>query len=133
MTARSTRRWWRLLAALLALGLVAAACGGGDDGGGGGGGTTTEEGNPDEGATPVHGGSVIYAREAETSSPWTPSQMLCDTSCFQAIRGIYDSLVMVGEDREPHPFLLESFEPNATYDEWVFTRGRASPSTTARR
>ena len=38
--------------------------------------------------------------------------MICDTSCHQAIRGIYDTLTFVGEDLEAHPYLLESFEPN---------------------
>jgi peptide/nickel transport system substrate-binding protein len=125
MSARARRRWLRLVAALLALGLVAAACGGSDDsgggGGGGGGGDTAEEGDPDVGVEPVRGGTLVYAREAETSSPWTPAQMICDTSCHQAIRGIYDTLTYVGEDLQAHPFLLESFEPNATYDEWTFT------------
>ncbi|HEY5697415.1 MAG TPA: hypothetical protein VIT01_07905, partial [Acidimicrobiales bacterium] len=123
MSTRSPRRWWRIAAALLALGLVAGACGGTDDSGGsgGGGGDRDEaQGDPDEGTTPVRGGTLIYAREAETSSPWTPAQMICDTSCHQAIRGIYDTLTYVGEDMEAHPFLLESFEPNATFDQWTF-------------
>ena len=46
--------------------------------------------------------------------------MICDTSCHQAIRGIYDTLTYIGEDREAHPFLLDSFEPNATFDQWTF-------------
>ncbi len=125
MTVRTRRLWWRLAAALLALGLVAAACGGSDDTGGGGGGEESggeeSEGDPDATAEPVRGGRLVYAREAETSSPWTPAQMICDTSCHQAIRGIYDTLTFVGADLEPHPFLLESFESNATYDEWTFT------------
>ncbi|MET0881088.1 MAG: ABC transporter substrate-binding protein, partial [Acidimicrobiales bacterium] len=123
MSTRNARRWWRIAAALLALGLVAGACGGTDDSGGGGGagGDSDEaQGDPDEGTTPVRGGTLIYAREAETSSPWTPAQMICDTSCHQSIRGIYDTLTYVGEDLEAHPFLLESFEPNATFDQWTF-------------
>ena len=124
MSASNPRRWWRVLAALMVLGLLAVACGGSDDTGGddaSGGDDTATEGDPDEGVEPVRGGSLVYAREAETSSPWTPSQMICDTSCHQAIRGIYDTLTFVGEDQLPHPFLLESFEPNATFDEWTFT------------
>jgi peptide/nickel transport system substrate-binding protein len=128
MTSRTRRPWWRILAGLLALGLVAAACSGSDDTGGGetggngdAGSDATAEGDPDEGAEPVRGGSITYAREAETSSPWTPSAMICDTSCHQAVRGIYDTLTFVGQDLEPHPYLLESFEPNATFDQWTFT------------
>jgi peptide/nickel transport system substrate-binding protein len=124
MKARS-KTFWRIVAGLLALVLIAAACSGSDDGGGeesgGGGADATAQGDPDEGATPVRGGSLTYAREAETSSPWTPSQMLCDTSCHQAIRGIYDTLTYVGDDLQPHPFLLESFDHNETFDEWTFT------------
>ena len=124
MSASNPRRWWRVLAALMVLGLLAVACGGSDDTGGddaSGGDDTATEGDPDEGIEPVRGGSLVYAREAETSSPWTPAQMICDTSCHQAIRGIYDTLTFVGDDQLPHPFLLESFEPNATFDEWTFT------------
>ena len=124
MSASNPRRWWRVLAALMVLGLLAVACGGSDDTGGddaSGGDDTATEGDPDEGVEPVRGGSLVYAREAETSSPWTPAQMICDTSCHQAIRGIYDTLTFVGDDQLPHPFLLESFEPNATFDEWTFT------------
>jgi peptide/nickel transport system substrate-binding protein len=123
MSATNRRRWWRLAAALLALGLFAAACSGSDDSSGdsAGGGGDEQQGDPDEGVEPVRGGSLTYAREAETSSPWTPAQMICDTSCHQAIRGIYDTLTFVGEDLEVHPYLLESFESNATYDEWTFT------------
>jgi peptide/nickel transport system substrate-binding protein len=120
MTMTKRRMWWRLGAGLLALGLLMAACGG-DDSGGGTGGGDGEQGDPDEGTTPVRGGSLVYAREAETSSPWTPAAMLCDTSCHQAIRGIYDTLTFVGEDLQPHPYLLESFEPNPTFDQWTFT------------
>ena len=124
MSASNPRRWWRVLAALMVLGLLAVACGGSDDTGGddaSGGDDTATEGDPDEGVEPVRGGSLVYAREAETSSPWTPSQMICDTSCHQAIRGIYDTLTFVGDDQQAHPFLLESFTPNATFDEWTFT------------
>jgi len=121
MSARTRRRWARLAAALLALGLVAAACSGSDDTGGDDGGGSANQENPDEGLTPQRGGTLVYAREAETSSPWTPSAMICDTSCHQAIRGIYDTLTYVGEDLEVHPYLLESFEPNDTYDEWTLT------------
>ncbi len=124
MTRRTRRHWWRVLAALLALGLVAAACSGSDDTSGGNGETAENAGqgaDPDEGEAPVRGGSLTYAREAETSSPWTPAQMICDTSCHQAIRGIYDTLTYIGDDLEVHPYLLESFEPNETFDEWTFT------------
>ena len=100
MTSRSTRRWmFRLGALLLAFGLVAAACSGSDDAetGGDNGGTSPRgeaSADPDDGAEPLRGGSVTFAREAETSSPWMPSAMICDVACHQAIKGIYDTLTM---------------------------------------
>lgn len=125
MTSRSTRRWMlRMGALLLAFGLVAAACGGSDDGGG----ENADEnprgelsGDPDDGVEPQRGGSLVFAREAETSSPWTPSAMICDVACHQAIKGIYDTLVWPDAEGVPHGMLLESFEPNADFTEWTLT------------
>ncbi len=125
MTSRSTRRWMlRMGALLLAFGLVAAACGGSDDGGGGSADENPrgeESGDPDDGAEPQRGGSLVFAREAETSSPWTPGAMICDVACHQAIKGIYDTLTWPDADGVPHGMLLESFEPNADFTEWTLT------------
>ena len=129
MTAVRARIWWRLVAALLALSMVAAACGGGDDGGGGdgdgdgAGGVVSgeDQDDPDADLEPVRGGSLTFAREAETSSPWTPSSMVCDLACHQAISGIYDTLMRWGPDRTAHPFLLESMEPNEDFTQWTLT------------
>jgi len=122
---RSGRRWvLHLFALLLAFGLVAAACGGSDDsgGGGGGGGDRGEAaGDPDEGETPQRGGTIVFAREAETSSPWTPSAMICDVACHQAIKGIYDTLTWPDADGNVHGMLLESIEPNDDFTEWTLT------------
>ena len=113
----------RMGALLIAFGLVAAACGGGDDSGEAGGDNPRGElaGDPDEGAEPQRGGSLIFAREAETSSPWTPSAMICDVACHQAIKGIYDTLTWPDAEGEAHGMLLESFEPNDDYTEWTLT------------
>lgn len=126
MTSWSTRRWMlRMGALLLAFGLIAAACGGSDDGGNGGSADESprgeESGDPDDGAEPQRGGSLVFAREAETSSPWTPSAMICDVACHQAIKGIYDTLVWPDAEGVPHGMLLESFEPNADFTEWTLT------------
>src|SRR5690349_13092408 len=125
MTERSTRRWlFRMGALLLAFGLVAVACGGSDDSGDSGG-TDSERGeqsaDPDEGSTPQRGGKITFAREAETSSPWTPSAMICDVACHQAIKGTYDTLTWPDADGEVHGMLLESFEPNDDFTEWTLT------------
>ncbi len=126
MTSRSTRRWMlRMGALLLAFGLIAAACGGSDDGGSSDNADDNprgeESGDPDDGAEPQRGGSLVFAREAETSSPWTPSAMICDVACHQAIKGIYDTLVWPDAEGVPHGMLLESFEPNADFTEWTLT------------
>ncbi|MEL7207069.1 MAG: ABC transporter substrate-binding protein [Actinomycetota bacterium] len=125
MSGLASKRWWRVLAVLMALGLLAAACGGddSDSGGGDGGGEGAEavEGDPDEGETPQYGGKVTFARESETSSPWTPASMVCDLSCHQAVNTFYDPLTKVNENLEPTPFLLESIEPNEDYTVWTLT------------
>jgi peptide/nickel transport system substrate-binding protein len=125
MTSWSARRWMlRTGALLLAFGLIAAACGGSDDSSGDAGGDNArgeESGDPDDGAEPQRGGSIIFAREAETSSPWTPSAMICDVACHQAIKGIYDTLTWPDADGEVHGMLLESIEPNADFTEWTLT------------
>ncbi len=124
MTSRSTRRWmFRLSALLLAFGLVAAACGGSDDSSDSPNRSSESEDapEPDEGETPQRGGSITFAREAETSSPWTPSAMICDVACHQAIKGIYDTLTWPDADGEVHGMLLESFEPNDDFTEWTLT------------
>ncbi|HEY5695904.1 MAG TPA: ABC transporter substrate-binding protein [Acidimicrobiales bacterium] len=126
MTSWSARRWMlRMGALLLAFGLIAAACGGSDDSGGddasGENPRGEESSDPDDGAEPQRGGSIIFAREAETSSPWTPSAMICDVACHQAIKGIYDTLTWPDADGEVHGMLLESIEPNADFTEWTLT------------
>jgi peptide/nickel transport system substrate-binding protein len=126
MTSWSERRWMlRLAVLLLAFGLVAAACGGTDDTGGGDEGAENPRGeeseDPDAEGEPQRGGSIIFAREAETSSPWTPAAMICDVACHQAIKGIYDTLTWPDAEGTPHGMLLESIEPNADFTEWTLT------------
>jgi peptide/nickel transport system substrate-binding protein len=120
------RRWWRVLAVLAVLGIVAAACGGDDSGGDGGSGadaadTADAEGDPDEGETPQYGGKIVFARESETSAPFTPAAMSCDPACHHAVRTVYDTLTYLGEDNAAHPFLLESIEPNEDFTVWTLT------------
>jgi peptide/nickel transport system substrate-binding protein len=112
----------RLGALLLAFGLVAAACGGDDTAGNGEENPRGESSaDPDEGSTPQRGGKITFAREAETSSLWTPSAMICDVACHQAIKGIYDTLTWPDADGNVHGMLLESFEPNEDATEWTLT------------
>ena len=61
----------------------------------------------------------VFAREAETTQPWTPADMVCELACHQVARSVYDTLTMVYGDGEPQPYLLESMEPNADFTEWT--------------
>ena len=122
---RTAARRWRIPTLAMVLVLVVAACGG-DDGGGGAAGSdrtdgTAVTGDPDQGETPRYGGKIMFAREAETNNPWTPASMTCDLSCNQAIRTVYDTLTYLGADDRPHPFLLESIEPNEDFTVWTLT------------
>jgi peptide/nickel transport system substrate-binding protein len=129
---------------LVSLGLVAVACGGDDNNSstvtsGTTAGTTaaapettaassattaapsgTEAAAPTTEAAlqPVPGGSLVMGIEADTSSPWRPSEMLCAISCHQVIRNIYDTLTMPNDKGEAVPYLAESVTPNADFTEW---------------
>lgn len=98
--------------------MLAVACG--DDGGG----SSTEEpgdgSSPQAPAEPVRGGTLTYAVEADTSSPWLPSGMLCAAACHSTVgRTIFEPLAVLGDDGQPHPYLLESFTPNDDFTEWT--------------
>jgi peptide/nickel transport system substrate-binding protein len=130
---RSSRRPTRLLAAVaITVGLAAAACGGDDEGGtpsdattaatnGGTGGEGTQAPTTEAMMEPQAGGSLVMAVEADTSSPWRPSEMLCAISCHQVIRNIFDSLAMPNEDGQWVPYLAESITPNDDYTVWTIT------------
>ena len=128
---RSRRTVFGVAAALLAFGLVVAACGSDDSSSGsgttasGGAGTTAAGGGAAttaaaSTATPVQGGKLVVGIEADTGSPWTPSKILCATSCYVTIGSIYDTLTNVTEDGKVVPYLAESITPNADYTVWSF-------------
>ena len=133
-------------AVVITVGLVAAACGGGDDGEStptevsqGGSDTTTAAttagttGATEPPATnappptaapevvPVPGGSLVMGVEADTSSPWRPSEMVCAISCHQVIRNIYDTLAMPSGENSWSPYLAKSITPNDDFTEWKIT------------
>jgi peptide/nickel transport system substrate-binding protein len=68
---------------------------------------------------PQAGGSIVMGIEADTSSPWRPSEMLCAISCHQVIRNIFDTLAMPNADGGWSPYLAESITPNADYTQWT--------------
>ncbi|MGA1716886.1 MAG: ABC transporter substrate-binding protein, partial [Ilumatobacteraceae bacterium] len=130
---RTRRRPGVLIGAVaIAFGLVAAACGGDDGGSSSGGNETTAAPAettapapatqpPADDDTPVPGGKMVFGLEADTSSPWTPSAMVCAISCHMVARTVYDTLMIPGADNVPHPYLAESMTPNDDYTEWRIT------------
>jgi peptide/nickel transport system substrate-binding protein len=128
------RRRAGVVGVLVAFGLVAGACGG-DDGESS---TTTpsESTSPSDstspdGSTPdttpepageaKYGGKLVIGIEADTSSPWRPSEMVCAISCHQVVRAVYDTLMLPGEGDIPYPMLAEKVEGNDDYTEWRLT------------
>ena len=118
------KRLRRGLAVLVVL--AAASCGGGDDSGDGDAapapgdtdGTETTEAAAE--VEPVRGGTLVYAVEADTSSPWTPQAMVCAAACYSTVgRTVYEPLVLIGDDGEVYPYLLESITPNEDATVWT--------------
>ncbi len=122
MLIRSTH-WRRLLALFVAVLLVGAACGGGgddsDSSNDGAANVATSTTNPDANAEPVTGGTLRYGIEADTSSPWTPANMVCAISCHMIAHAVYDPLTLANADGEVQPNLLESFDHNDDYSVWT--------------
>jgi peptide/nickel transport system substrate-binding protein len=112
-------RWRRLLAVVATGSILVAACGGDDDDGDDGATPTVPE-VTQPATEPVRGGTLTYAVEADTASPWLPSTMLCAAACHSTVgRTIFEPLVVLGEDGEPYPYLLESFEANDDFTVWT--------------
>ncbi|HMQ25156.1 MAG TPA: ABC transporter substrate-binding protein, partial [Acidimicrobiales bacterium] len=114
--------WRRLLVLIVTVVLLGAACGGGGDDDGGDEGAanvSTSTTNPDANAEPVLGGTLRYGIEADTSSPWTPANMVCAISCHMISHAIYDPLTLANADGEVQPNLLESFDHNEDYSVWT--------------
>jgi ABC-type transport system substrate-binding protein len=76
---------------------------------------TTEAPEPQ----PTPGGSLVFAVEAETGSPWRPFEMQCAAACYQVIGTVYDTLVVTTDDGGWKPYLAESLTPNADYTVWT--------------
>jgi peptide/nickel transport system substrate-binding protein len=120
----SSRRHRRLLGGLVAVLFVLGACGGDDDDddaappGTDGSESPAEE--PEEDVEPVRGGTLTYAVEADTASPWTPQAMVCAAACYSTVgRTVYEPLTLVGDDGQVYPYLLESLTPNEDFTEWT--------------
>jgi peptide/nickel transport system substrate-binding protein len=98
--------------------MIAAACGGGDKKTDDTGGDTT---TPVEDTTPVPGGDVVYALEAETDDGWCLPEAQLAIAGIQVARTIYDQLAVPNDTGAMEPFLASSIEPNADATEWTIT------------
>jgi len=131
----------RLMAALLALALFAAACSSSDESGDGdsdvdavadeaeaeqaeeveagqSAGEDIRE-NEDEVGEPVHGGTLIYAIEADVANPWAPYGLTCSISCAMPLGAVSDPLFDFDGDGNLVPVLAASIESNADATQWT--------------
>ncbi len=100
---------------MLAL-LTAGASSCGDDEGGGGGSeqtTVTEK--------PVAGGKVVMGIAGETPTGFNPTSSQFSPSSNNVNKAIYDPIAVLDPDGIAQPYLVENFEPNEDFTEWVFT------------
>ena len=104
---------------IVSMALITAACGSSSGGGGGASSDTTVAEAP--AMTPIPGGEIIVAGEAEVSNPWIPATMQCDSYCSQRAHTFFDTIAAFGKDNKIHGFLAESITPNAEFTEWTIT------------
>ena len=82
------------------------------------GGGTTETTEPVEAMAPVRGGTLTYLLEAE-SDTWDVPGANCAVSCITVMRQVADPLMIVNDQGEAEPFLLESLESNDDFTEFT--------------
>lgn len=70
--------------------------------------------------TPVRGGTLTYLLEAE-SDTWDIPGANCAVACITVMRQVMDPLMIVNDAGEIEPFLLESYEVNDDFTEWILT------------
>jgi peptide/nickel transport system substrate-binding protein len=124
---RSRRsRWATAVAAVATLAVVAAACGGGssnksskNNNNGSGPATTAGIHDDSSGGTPVPGGSLVYALEADTSGGFCLYKAQLAISGIMVARTIYDTLTMPGADGKIHPYLAQSVTGTANNTVWT--------------
>jgi peptide/nickel transport system substrate-binding protein len=118
-TRHATRHATRLIAIVAALALVAAACGGGGkkDSSGNTSGSGNSSSSKDSG-TPVAGGRLIMATEAEIDG-FDPTKNRFDITGLTYAETVYDPLATFGKDGKVHPYLAESITPSADYTSWT--------------
>ena len=68
---------------------------------------------------PQYGGSLTFLLEGETDT-WDIPNANCAESCINVMRAIADPLMIINEDRELEPFLLESLtNDDGAFMEWT--------------
>lgn len=96
------------LAVAVGASVVLSACGGGGAGP-----------EASTGSTPVAGGEAVYAVDSPFSG-FDPNVTPAAQDA-RALRQMYDSVVYLDENRQPQPWLAESFEASADGTTYVFT------------
>jgi peptide/nickel transport system substrate-binding protein len=75
---------------------------------------------PVEEATATRGGTLTYLLEAE-SDTWDVPVANCAISCITVLRQVADPLMIVNQDGQVEPFLLESFEASPDFTTYTMT------------
>src|SRR5262245_59758737 len=117
---RTARRAVEGMALLVLFAVLAGACGNG----GGGGGSDDANGDENVGRETVpegeaqYGGTVVIGVSAE-SDGWTPqTNTFADAGVFVAA-SVIESLAIFNVDGEAVPYLAESWEPDARFENWT--------------
>jgi peptide/nickel transport system substrate-binding protein len=103
----------RLTAVLAVMAMVAAACGGGSSKSSSNNGTGSKSSG-----TPVAGGKLIMATEAEIDG-FDPTKNRFDITGLTYAETVFDPLMAFGKDLKVHPYLAQSMTPNADYTVWT--------------
>ncbi|MGH9135336.1 MAG: ABC transporter substrate-binding protein [Ilumatobacteraceae bacterium] len=74
---------------------------------------------PESEFSPVFGGRLVVAGEAEVANPWIPAAMQCDSFCQMRARTFYDPLVVIDDALNVQPYLAESVTANADSTEFT--------------
>jgi peptide/nickel transport system substrate-binding protein len=112
-------RWLRFTALLLVLVFAVTACGSSKDSSSGGGDNNGGSSNTGDEGKPTPGGSVTYGLEAETTGGFCLQEAQLAIAGIQVTRTIYDTLTIPDADGNYVPYLAQSIDHNATFDEWT--------------
>ena len=111
------------VAVVATIAVIASACGSSSKQGGSNtnNGPATTAGIHDDsaGGTPVRGGSLTYALEADTSGGFCLYKAQLAISGIMIARTIYDTLTMPGADGKIHPYLAQSVTGSANNTVWT--------------